>query len=99
MSFRDDPEFRAGLSIVIALFVIVVVLTFDTLSMSILVDRTTFEIFAHEGRAVLPLGIVLVDDNYALAVAAKGGRARIVSLDIWQPDSIWDSLRQDQNLH
>lgn len=55
----------------------------------VLVDRTTCEVFAADTRIVLPLGVIPVDDNYSLAVAAKGGRARIISLDCWQLNSIW----------
>ena len=55
----------------------------------ILVDRTTFEVFADAGRVVLPLGVIPVDDNHTLAMAAKGGRAAIISLDSWDLRSIW----------
>lgn len=59
------------------------------INLRILVDRTTFEVFADDGRIVLPLGVVPVDDNYSLSVSAKGGKAKIVSLDVWDLKSIW----------
>lgn len=47
---------------------------------------------------MLPLGVIPVDDNHTLAVAAKGGRATIISLDSWDLRSIW-RLRQGADFH
>jgi sucrose-6-phosphate hydrolase SacC (GH32 family) len=64
-------------------------LTDVILRLRILADRTTVEVFADGGAASIFLGVIPQDDNYSLMVAAKGGSARIVSMDYWRLESIW----------
>ena len=59
------------------------------LHLRILADRTTIEVFADFGATLLSLGVIPQDDNYSLAVSAKGGNARIVAMDYWRLESIW----------
>jgi len=54
-----------------------------------LVDRTSIEIFANDGRVYMPMGIVLDDMNRSLAIHARGGAAQIASLEINELRSAW----------
>ncbi len=54
-----------------------------------LVDRTSIEIFANDGRIYLPLGVVLDPQNQELEAFARGGEARIEKLVACELGSIW----------
>jgi fructan beta-fructosidase len=58
--------------------------------LQILVDRTSIEIFANDGRVYMPIGGILPDDNRTLAVFAKGGAARLGSLEVYELRSAWE---------
>ena len=57
--------------------------------LQILVDRTSLDIFANEGRVYMPMGVIVPQEDHRIAVAAKGGRARIRSLNIYELSSAW----------
>ena len=50
----------------------------------------SIEVFGAGGQVVIPLGVVPVDDANELAVAARGGSARLRCLDLWRLASIWN---------
>ena len=58
------------------------------LRLHVLLDRASIEVFGAGGAVVIPLGVVPVDDAHELAVAARGGSARLRSLDLWRLGSI-----------
>ena len=60
------------------------------LRLHVLLDRASIEVFGADGEVVIPLGVVPVDDANELAVAARGGRARLRCLDLWRLASIWN---------
>ena len=59
------------------------------LRLHLLLDRASIEVFGAGGAVVIPLGVVPADDARELAVAARGGTARLQSLDLWRLASIW----------
>ena len=56
----------------------------------ILVDRTTIEIFANDGRLYMPCKFRKEDDNTKLAVFARGDEAKSTSLQVRELESIWE---------
>lgn len=59
------------------------------ISLQILVDRTSIEIFANDGRIYMPIGVHLVDNDETLEVFTKGGQTRINLLEVYELSSIW----------
>jgi fructan beta-fructosidase len=60
-----------------------------TIRLEILVDRTSVEIFGNDGRIYMPLGSIPADENKSLELRARGGDARIQSLDVYPLRSAW----------
>jgi sucrose-6-phosphate hydrolase SacC (GH32 family) len=56
----------------------------------ILVDRTSLEIFAGDGRISMASCFLPEADNKRLAVYADGGQAKIRSLNVWEMKSAWE---------
>ncbi|QEG37398.1 GH32 C-terminal domain-containing protein [Bythopirellula goksoeyrii] len=59
------------------------------ISLRILVDRPSVEIFANGGRIYMPMQAVRDLHNKSLKVYAKGGAARIEKLTVHEVKSIW----------
>jgi fructan beta-fructosidase len=59
------------------------------LALEVLVDRTSIEIFAADGRVNMAYCFLPAADNKNLAINAKGGDAQVRSLDVWTLKSIW----------
>jgi len=59
------------------------------ISLRILVDRASVEIFANEGRIYMPMQHVRDLSNKSLKIYAKGGSAHIEELTIHEIKSIW----------
>jgi sucrose-6-phosphate hydrolase SacC (GH32 family) len=55
----------------------------------ILVDRTSLEIFANDGRVYMPMRATHTEDERGLEVLTKGGNVKISSLKIRELKSIW----------
>ena len=53
------------------------------------VDWSSVEVFGNEGRTVITEQIFPAPDSTGLALYAKGGTARLISLEVWQLRSIW----------
>jgi fructan beta-fructosidase len=60
------------------------------LRLEILVDRTSIEIFAQEGRLYMPMGVIPPDEDRGLEVFAEGGPATVRSLEVYELRSAWD---------
>ncbi len=54
------------------------------------VDRTALDIFAHDGRVYMPMGLALSPENQSLAIEAQGGDAEINSLTVYELKSAWE---------
>jgi sucrose-6-phosphate hydrolase SacC (GH32 family) len=59
------------------------------IALRVLVDRTSIELFASDGRHVMSFCFVPAPDATSVSLTAEGGTARVRSLDIWQLKSIW----------
>jgi len=57
--------------------------------LELLVDRTSIEIFANEGRIYMPIGVIPADDDNSLQVFSKGGNTKINSLEVYHLHSTW----------
>ncbi len=57
--------------------------------LEILVDRTSVEVFANCGRVYMPIGVIAPDEARSLALLARGGVARIISLEVHELHSAW----------
>jgi fructan beta-fructosidase len=68
-------------------------LTDGRLTLRVLVDRTSIEIFAAEGRVNMAYCFLPTADNKTLAVYTKGGQANVRALDVWQLKSTWPQSR------
>jgi fructan beta-fructosidase len=55
----------------------------------LLVDRTSIDIFGNEGRLYMPMGVIVPQEDTSLGVQAKGGSARIESLEVHALRSAW----------
>lgn len=60
-----------------------------TLRIRLLIDRTTLEIFADNGRTSLTFALPPGSTETPLSLSAKGGMARIKTLKVWAMKSIW----------
>lgn len=59
------------------------------LRLRILVDRTSLEVFADDGRVQMASCFLPAAENRSLGIFATGGRARVVSLEAYELHSIW----------
>ena len=59
------------------------------ISLRILVDRPSIEIFANNGRIYMPMQAVRDLSNKSLKIYAKGGTAHIEELTVHEVKSIW----------
>ena len=59
------------------------------ISLRILLDRVSLEVFSADGSVAIPSAVLPVDDDHSLSVASKGGRATLRSLKCWNLSSIW----------
>ena len=60
------------------------------LRLQILVDRTSIEIYAGNGRIYMPVGVIHPDDNRTLATFAEGGTAKANTLEVYELRSAWE---------
>jgi len=61
-----------------------------TIQLEVLVDRTSIEIFGNRGRVYMPIGVIPADNDRSLQLHAKGGSARIRSLEVYRLRSAWE---------
>ncbi|HPD16225.1 MAG TPA: glycoside hydrolase family 32 protein [Planctomycetota bacterium] len=62
----------------------------DRIRLEILVDRTSIEVFANRGRVYMPVGVIPPDEARSLEVFARGGTARLASLEVHELRSAWE---------
>ena len=59
------------------------------IKLHVFVDWSSVEVFASDGRTVITDQIFPSADSDGLALYAKGGAAKLVSLDVWGLQSSW----------
>ncbi len=59
------------------------------ISIELLVDRTSIEIFGNDGRVYMPIGVILADNTKSLEIFTKGGNAEAEFLEIYELNSAW----------
>ena len=55
----------------------------------LMVDRTSIDIFGNDGRLYMPMVAFAAEENRSLVAYAKGGSAKIISLEIYELTSAW----------
>lgn len=60
-----------------------------TIELRLFLDRSSVELFAGEGRVAMTNRIYCAREQTGIAFFARGGNARLVSLDAWKLRSIW----------
>jgi len=58
-------------------------------SLHMLLDQTSLEIFANSGLTYIPAKAEPIEDNRDFAIQAKGGAAKFVTLEVYPLKSIW----------
>jgi len=61
-----------------------------TIQLEVLVDRTSIEIFGNRGQVYMPIGVIPADHDKSLQLHARGGSARIQSLEVYRLRSAWE---------
>jgi fructan beta-fructosidase len=59
-------------------------------SLEILVDRTSVEVFANGGRVYMPVGVIHPEDKHQLAFLSEGGSAKVKRLEVYELKSGWE---------
>jgi fructan beta-fructosidase len=59
------------------------------IKLRLLVDRTSIEIFINDGLYYMPMGSIPADENKSINFFAKGGTAKIISLEVNELKSAW----------
>jgi len=54
------------------------------LRLHLFVDRASIDIFGNDGLLYMPIGVIVPQDNVSLDLYARGGEARIHSLEVFQ---------------
>ncbi len=60
------------------------------LSLRVLVDRDSIEIFANDGEVYMPIGKIHSAENRSLDLSAKDGAAKLADLTVWELRSAWE---------
>lgn len=62
----------------------------EKLHLRIFVDRSIVEVFANERQCLTIRAYPEREDSSGISIFARGGDARLLSMDVWQMNSIWD---------
>jgi sucrose-6-phosphate hydrolase SacC (GH32 family) len=60
-------------------------------SLRLLVDRVSIDIFGNGGRLYMPMGLIFPEEDKTLALAARGGSARVRALEVYALRSAWEA--------
>jgi sucrose-6-phosphate hydrolase SacC (GH32 family) len=58
-------------------------------TLEVIVDRTSVEIFANRGRLYLPVGVLAPQKRRDLVLFSREAPTRLVSLEAWPLKPIW----------
>ncbi len=64
----------------------------ETLKLRIFIDRSVVEVFANDKQCVAARVYPGRDDSVRVSIRAQGSAAKLISLDSWQMQSIYDDL-------
>ena len=64
----------------------------EPLRLRVFIDRSIVEVFANGRQCLTIRAYPEREDSGGVSVFARGGAARLVSLDLWQMRSIWSEL-------
>ena len=56
---------------------------------TVLLDKTSIEVFAADGQIYLPMPVLVDAANTSLGISAKGGVGRLVRFDVHELQSVW----------
>jgi fructan beta-fructosidase len=59
-------------------------------SLRLLVDRVSMDIFGNGGRLYMPMGVIFREEDKSLAVAARGGAARVRGMEAHELRPAWE---------
>lgn len=59
------------------------------IKLRIFLDRSSVEVFGNEGETVMTSQIFPSQNSVGMALYVRGGEGRLLSLDVWQLQSIW----------
>lgn len=59
------------------------------IELDVLVDRTSIEIFANDGRLYMPMGVKFADENRSLSFFCEGAAITVSSLEVFEIISAW----------
>jgi fructan beta-fructosidase len=59
------------------------------ITLHILVDRTSIEIFGNQGRVFIPVGVIPTDSSHSISVFVNSGEANLSKLEIHELKSTW----------
>ena len=69
------------------------------ITLEILIDRGSVEVYANHGRAFLSWPQYLFEpDRLDLSMTATGGEAKVDSLEFWPISSIWPDLSAEKEI-
>lgn len=66
-------------------------------TLHIFLDKSSVEVFGNGGRATLTDRIFPTPNSDGISLFAKGGSAGLISLDVWQLNSIWNNSRNKRD--
>ncbi len=69
----------------------------NRIRLRILVDRTSVEVFANDGRVQIATSFVPDENMRDIAVYATGGQAEVISLNVWELRSIYEQIEPFQH--
>ena len=64
----------------------------ELIDLRVFIDRSVIEVFANDRQCLTVRVYPGCDDSRGVSLFARGGVARLVSLDCWQMRSIWPEL-------
>jgi fructan beta-fructosidase len=59
------------------------------ITLQVLVDRMSIEIFANDGGIYMPIGVIPDDGDHSLGIFSKGGITKVNSLKVYELNSAW----------
>jgi len=70
----------------------------EPLRLRVFVDRSVVEVFANDRQCLTIRAYPDREDSSGVSVYARGGAARLVSLDAWQMRSVWPELKAREGM-
>jgi sucrose-6-phosphate hydrolase SacC (GH32 family) len=68
----------------------------NRIKLRILVDRTSIEVYANDGRVVMTSCFLPEAGGEEVSIYSKGGSSKIISMNIHRLKSIWQNIKKEQ---